>query len=229
VRISPFDRSRRAARIVAVIGTAIVTAGCAAASNEAAPSADAAASATPSFDPDSWHGPLLAEPLDLPELTLTDTSGETFDLRERTLGDPTLLFFGYTHCPDICPIHMSTIARAMDNVGLTTDDLDVVFVSNDPDRDTPEALDDFLDRFDPGFVGLTGDLDTIVAAMQTLQLPPPEFSAPTEDGAYFVGHAAQVIAFDADGQARIIYPFGVEIDAWEADLPKLVAGEQPQL
>jgi protein SCO1 len=209
---------------------ALMTAGCGAArSSTAVPSPSVTTlppETMPPFDPAAWHGAVLGMPLELPELELTDTNGESFQLRS-TLGDPTLLFFGYTHCPDICPLHMATIARAMEKVGLTTDDLDVVMVTNDPDRDTPEALGDFLGRFNEGFVGLTGDLDTIVAAMATINLPPPEFSEPQEDGAYWVGHAAQVIAFDAEGVAKIVYPFGVELEAWTADLPKLVAGEQP--
>lgn len=209
---------------------ALATAGCAAGSttDPAAGATTSGATATEALDPAEWQGVVLGAPLELPELELTDTEGEPFQLRS-TLGDPTLLFFGYTHCPDVCPLHMAAIARAMEQVGLTTDDLDVVMVTNDPDRDTPEVMGDFLGRFDEGFIGLTGDLDTIVAAMASLGLPPPEFSEPQEDGAYWVGHAAQVIAFDAEGIARIVYPFGVELEAWTADLPKLVAGEQPHL
>jgi protein SCO1/2 len=219
--------------LIAAAAVALPLAACGGGGTDTARNDAAAAapsvSASPSFDPESWHGAVLGQPLELPHLVLTDTDGQPFDLRAQTLGDPTLLFFGYTHCPDICPIHMATIARAMERTGVTTDDVDVVFVTNDPARDTPDVLGAFLERFDPGFIGLTGDLETIVAGMADLGLPPPEFIETDEEGVYWVGHPAQVIAFDADGRADIVYPFGVELPGWTADLPKLIAGERPHV
>jgi protein SCO1 len=173
--------------------------------------------------PDGWR----AEPLDrgrtMPEVTLVDTEGDEYDLAAETAGTPTLLFFGYASCPDICPIHLGAIASSMSPAGVDHDDLDVVFVTVDPDRDTPDAIDDWLANFDRRFIGLTGDIDEIQRALDALDLPGPvvEGADPRGEGE-LIGHPAQVIGFDADGEARRVWPFGARRADWIADLPRLV-------
>lgn len=170
---------------------------------------------------DGWYGLPVEEDLVKPDLVLTDTTGSPFDLRAETDGRPTLLFFGYTSCPDICPVHLAVLSQAMEQIGIDTRQVAVVFVSTDPQRDTPEAVADFLEPFDPGFVGLTGDIDRITAAIRALDLPEPTYSEPDADGFYTVGHPAAIIAFDADGIARREYPFGTRRGDWVHDLPKI--------
>jgi protein SCO1 len=161
----------------------------------------------------------------MPDLVLTDTTGRPYDLRAETAGRPALLFFGYASCPDICPVHLSVIAQAMDQARISTDRLSVVFVSADPARDTPELMGEYLAAFDPGFVGLTGDLDAVKSAIRSLRLPEPTYDEPDERGFYLVGHPAAVVAFDASGQARRLYPFGTRRAQWVHDLPMLLRGE----
>lgn len=173
---------------------------------------------------DGFYGIALEEPLPKPEMVLTDTNGEQFDFRTETAGKPTLVFFGYASCPDICPVHLSVIAQAMDEVRITSDELSVVFVSTDPQRDTPEVMDDYLDAFDPGFIGLTGDIEEVVSAMRELNLPAPTYGEPNESGFYTVGHPATIVAFGADGMARHLYPFGMRRAQWVHDLPQLMEG-----
>ena len=178
----------------------------------------------PSPGPEELRGVPLGAPLPKPEVTLFTTDGEPFDLRAETAGFVTLLFFGYTHCPDICPVHMANIGAVLHK--LTPDvanRVKVVMVTVDPERDTPERLRSWLDNFDTGFVGLTGDQATITKAQQDLMLPP---AVRQGDGAsYLMGHAAYVIAFTPDDSAHVIYPSGVRQADWAHDLPLLVSGE----
>ena len=178
-------------------------------------------------DHEELRGEVLAEPIPRPDFTLTDTRGEPFDFRAETDGYVTLLFFGYTHCPDVCPIHMGSIAAVLGDVGWRVRErVRVVFVTTDPERDTPERIRAWLDRFDPGFIGLRGTRAEVERVQRMLNLAPSVFQpAPDgEPGGYLVGHAAQVLAFGADGPARVAYPFGTRQSDWAHDLPLLVAG-----
>lgn len=163
-----------------------------------------------------------------PEFTLADTRGRPYDFHSETEGFVTLLFFGYTHCPDVCPIHMANIAAVLRDLKYAERArIRVVFVTTDPERDTPEQLRSWLDRFDRSFVGLRGSEAEVDAIQAALHLPgavrQPSRPGPLP-GAYAVGHAAQVIAFTADGRARVVYPFGTRQADWAHDLPKLVGG-----
>jgi protein SCO1/2 len=172
---------------------------------------------------DGWHGVPLEVERDMPDVTLLDTAGDEVDLREATAGTPTLLFFGYTSCPDICPIHMAVIASAMEQARVSTDTVQVVFVSVDPERDTPERIDEFLAHYNHRFLGLHGDLDVVADALGQLDLPGPvvEGADPRGEGD-LIGHPAQVIGFDADGQAQRVWPFGARRSDWVLDLPRIV-------
>lgn len=169
------------------------------------------------------RGRRLPSPVPRPDFSLIDTDGDEYDFRARTGGYATLLFFGYTHCPDVCPVHMGNIAAALDHVGWQTRHrIRVVFVTTDPDRDTPERIREWLDRFDPTFVGLRGTTDEVAAIQAELGLPPSIIAPETSNG-YEVGHAAQVLAFAPSGAASVAYPFGTRQADWVHDLP-LLAG-----
>jgi protein SCO1 len=172
---------------------------------------------------DGWHGIPLEIERTLPEVTLLTTDDEPFVLDEDLLGDPTLLFFGYTSCPDICPVHLAAIASAMNTAGISYDDLDVVFVSVDPERDDPERIDDYLGNFSSRMIGLHEQLPVVTDALSQLDLPGPvvEGADPRGEGD-LIGHPAQVIGFDAEGEARRVWPFGARRSDWVNDLPRIV-------
>lgn len=173
-------------------------------------------------DRDALRGRILPEPVPRPDFVLADTDGNAFDFRGETEGFLTLLFFGYTHCPDVCPVHMANIAAALDEIGWQARQrVRVVFVSTDPERDTPQRIREWLDRFDRDFIGLRGSLDEVNAVQVALDLP-PSVVPHDPDGAYEVGHAAQVLAFGPDGPATTAYPFGTRQSDWIHDLPKLL-------
>jgi protein SCO1 len=168
---------------------------------------------------DDFNGTLLEEPRTRPDFTLADTDGEPFDFVERTEGRLTILFFGYANCPDVCPITLATLDEALGAApGINAD---VVFVSVDPERDTPEALRDYLDRFDRRFVGLTGTPEQLAAAQQAAGVSVAYNDGPNDRGGYDVGHSSQVIVFTPDGQGRLVYGFGVRRDEWADDLERI--------
>lgn len=174
------------------------------------------------------RGTVLPEPLPKPDFTLPDAHGRPFPFREETEGRLALLFFGYTHCPDVCPVHMASLAAVLADLPYQTRRrIRVVFVSTDPERDTPERLREWLGRFDARFVGLRGPLEEVNRIQAHLKLPPAVRGDPSA-GDYLVGHAAQVIAFTPDGLGRVAYPFGTRQADWAHDLPRLAAGELPR-
>jgi len=157
-----------------------------------------------------------------PDFTLTDTRGQPYNFRERTRGKVTLLYFGYTHCPDVCPMQMANIADALHQLPpALARNVAVVFVTTDSERDTPKQLRQWLDGFDTSFVGLTGSLarvNAIIKQTRFLSLAEQERTGP---GTYEVGHSAVVLAFARDDSAHLIYPLGVQEAAWAADLKRL--------
>ncbi|MCX5585809.1 SCO family protein [Streptomyces erythrochromogenes] len=171
---------------------------------------------------------VLDRPFNKPELVLTDTTGKPWNLREQTKGKPTLIYFGYTNCPDVCPLTMSNVAVAKKSLPKEDqDNLRVVFVTTDPERDTPESLGAWLKAQDPSFIGLTGDFATIQAAARTLGIgiDPAEKEA---DGSVVSMHGAQVIAFSPKtDEGYVLYGEGTTVDDYTKDLPKLAKGENP--
>ncbi|MFD7079774.1 SCO family protein [Streptomyces sp. NPDC002181] len=171
---------------------------------------------------------VLDRPFDKPELVLTDTTGKQWNLREQTKGKPTLIYFGYTHCPDVCPLTVSNIAVAKKALPKADqDNLQVVFVTTDPERDTPDSLGAWLKAQDPSFTGLTGDFATIQAAARKLGIG---IEAPKKeaDGTVVSMHGAQVIAFSPKtDEGYLLYGEGTTVDDYTKDLPKIVKGENP--
>ncbi|MBK8003210.1 MAG: SCO family protein [Gemmatimonadetes bacterium] len=158
-----------------------------------------------------------------PAVTLTDTEGRPFRLREDTDGQAFLLFFGYTHCPDVCPVHMQNIAAALTRLPpAVRRKVRVLFVTTDPARDTPAVLRTWLDHFDPTFVGLRGDSVTIAESLRQLHLGQPVIQPGSDDTTYTVGHSASVLAFSSDNLAHVAFPFGTRQQDWVRNLPLLV-------
>jgi protein SCO1 len=177
-------------------------------------------SARPDYAP-GWNGVAVDEHPQMPRAEFTDTRGETFDLRAAMRARPTLMYFGYTHCPDICPVHLANIAQALRNTSMGTEQLNVVFVTADPARDTPQVLADYLADFDDSFIGLWAPEDEVDRVLVALGLPEVVIEPGTDSLEYTVGHPGQVLAFDTTGRVRLAYPFGTRQSQWTQDLPKL--------
>jgi len=175
--------------------------------------------------PGELRGAVLPGPIPKAEFTLTTTEGQPFDFRAETDGYVTLLFFGYTHCPDICPVHMANIAAVLRRLPpQTASRVKVVMVTVDPERDTPERLRTWLDAFDHSFVGLRGSTDEVNTVLRSLMLP-PAIKQGEGDEDYLMGHAAQVLAFTTDNRAHVVYPSGTRQTDWAHDIPLLVEAD----
>src|SRR5260370_11005835 len=121
----------------------------------------------------NYRGGLVTPPLPKPAFVLTDTSGAPFDFRQRTEGAVTLLFFGYTYCPDQCPMHMANLITALKKLppGIAGQ-VKLVFVTTDPARDSQAVLRRLLDLFDRRFIGLTGTARPIDPVQRSAHVAP---------------------------------------------------------
>lgn len=165
------------------------------------------------------QGEVVDPPSPKPSFVLTDTSGEPFDFAAETEGKLTLLYFGYLNCPDICPVHLAQIAEVFDRDPEVARGAEVVFVSVDPDRDSPDEIRRFLDNFDSRFIGLSGTRAELDRAQSAADVPPASLVGDGED--YTVDHAGWVIAYAPDGLNHSLYPFGTRQNVWANDLQVL--------
>jgi protein SCO1/2 len=169
-------------------------------------------------------GATLQTPLPRPQFTLTATDGQPFDFHQRTQGKVTLLFFGYTNCPDVCPIHAANVAAVLREMSWgERQKIDFVFVTTDPERDSLPAIRAWLDHFDPTFIGLHGTRDEVDAVQRKFGIGIIPIGEKRDDGSYDVGHFSGVFAFEADDSARVVYPFGIRQEQWARDIPILLA------
>lgn len=170
----------------------------------------------------TYRGGVVTPALPKPQFVLTDTSGAAFDFGQRTDGYVTLLFFGYTNCPDQCPMHMANLGLALKKLPPSiADRVQLVFVTTDPARDNPVVLRRWLDRFNKRFIGLTGTEAAIEAVERAAGVPLASKQGPS-NGNYAVAHANFVLAYTKDNFAHLIYPGGVSKDDWVHDLSLLI-------
>ena len=166
-------------------------------------------------------GPLIS-PIGGP-FALTDQNGEPFSSADLK-GKPYAIFFGYTHCPDICPATLFEMSTALENLAADADKLGMVFVTVDPARDTPEFLKDYLSAFDPRIVGLTGTEEDIAATAKAFHTVYKK--VPGDDGDYSMDHSASVILMDAEGQFVGTISYGEDADSRLKKLRQLIAASR---
>lgn len=154
---------------------------------------------------DDFHGSRLPSGPDLPDVTLTDTTGSPFNLANDFTTPVVALFFGYTNCPDVCPGIMADMATARRRL---EDDLasqvSLAVITTDPARDTPDALGEYLERVDSDFIGLTGDITDILAAAAPLGIAIEE-GKQLPSGGYEVDHSAQILGFNHEGWMEALW------------------------
>lgn len=154
-------------------------------------------------------------------LALTDQNG-----RPRTLADfkgkVTVVFFGYTQCPDVCPTTMAELAQVKATLGKDAERVQGVFVTVDPERDSAEVLKSYMSGFDPSFVALRGTPEQIAATAKEFKVFYAKVPGKTE-GSYSVDHTAGSYVFDAQGKVRLFVRYGTGADALAADLKTLLA------
>lgn len=164
---------------------------------------------------------LLPQSRTLPELSLTDQDGRQVQVNELK-NKWSLLFFGYTFCPDICPATLAQLRQLQGQLPQETrDNLRVILVSVDPNRDTPAQLKKYLDYFDAGFIGLTSDEKTLGALANAVSIP--YIPADTSKENYTVDHSGNLVLIGPDGTQRGFIRAPINNDKLAAQLPGLVA------
>ncbi len=142
---------------------------------------------------------------------LTDTSGQTVT-DKNLLGRPTLIFFGFTHCPDVCPTSLFEMSEVLRAMGKDADRVNAYFVSVDPERDTGAAMKDYLSSFDPHLKGLTGTPDEVAKVIADYRVYARK--VPLKDGDYTMDHTALIYLMDRDG--HFVSPFNLNRKPEEA-------------
>lgn len=164
------------------------------------------------------HATVLAEPRPVAGFRLTDQHGRDFT-QEHFRGRWYVLFTGFTHCPDVCPATLGLLASVQNRAGINSERLVTVFVSVDPERDTPERLTEYLGFFDPDWIGLTGpaaDLQRLLASLELAYV-----RVPTGGGGYTMDHSTALVLIDPEGRMRGYFTAPLDAAALAGDLGKL--------
>jgi protein SCO1/2 len=170
----------------------------------------------PRFQPHVFSGSVIQSNDKAPRVDLQASNGETVRIADFE-GEVVVLYFGYTFCPDVCPTTLSKLSKAMDLLGEKAEDVQVIMVSVDPERDTPEALAEYVEYFHPDFMGITGELSAVdrVATLYGVYYEKEEGSAAT---GYLVNHTATVMVIDREGYLKLVLPFEGTAEQIAADI-----------
>ena len=163
----------------------------------------------------AFHGALISPSWPAPEIQLTDHNGQAFKMSSQR-GKVVLLFFGYTNCPDQCPLTMAHIKLALERLGDRAKNVQVAMVSTDPVRDTPQALKDFMTHFDPLFLGVTGTPAELQKAWR-------DYGVAVEDGGET--HSTYLYVIDPAGNVRETFLPDAEPNEIAADIALLLRGK----
>lgn len=186
-----------------------------------------------------WAAAMLAltgcQPAQPPAFQATDITGATFardfrltdhNGRPRTLedfrGKVVAVFFGYTHCPDVCPTTLSDFAAALKLLGREADRVQVIFVTLDPQRDTPQLLKQFVPAFNPSFLGMYTDAATLKRLAKEYKVVYQKTSIKAADD-YLIDHSAGTYIYDPKGHLRLLMPYGSGPEVIAHDLRLLLA------
>jgi protein SCO1/2 len=166
--------------------------------------------------PPDLAGTPLQPPMAAPDFTLESADGPVS--RADLEGKAVVLFFGYTYCPDVCPLTLARLAQALDLLEEeVAEEVQVVMISVDPGRDSPERVEAYAENFDPSFLGLTGEPEAVREVAGAYGI----FHGRGDDvegGGYLVDHSATVTVLDPDGRIRLLWPYDVPPEALASDL-----------
>ena len=167
------------------------------------------------FRPHTFHGTVIQSPETSYDFTLTGGNGDVSlsDFRGKLV----LIYFGYTFCPDICPATLGNVNQALKEIGAKAEDVQLIMVSLDPQRDTPEKLEQYVAHFNPTFIGITGtqeQVDTVTSLYGIFY----EKKEGSEATSYLIDHTATLMVIDREGYLKLVFPFGVTADEIADDL-----------
>jgi protein SCO1/2 len=168
----------------------------------------------------TYQGSLINPPVPASDFTLTDQQGQPFRLSDLK-GQVVMIFFGYTHCPDVCPITMAQFKLIKDRLGDQAKNVRFVFITVDPHRDDVGTIRTYVQKFDPSFIGLTGDPAQLAGVWKDYGVYVNQNASDTQDN-YIDEHTARIYAIDAQGNLRLTYLYGTETDAMVQDVSHLI-------
>lgn len=170
--------------------------------------------------PHQFNGAALEPPLPLPDFELRSITGQPFRLND-VAGDFALVYFGYTFCPDVCPLTMADVRTALDGLA-ERERVHVIFISVDPERDTPELLGRYVHAFGPDFIGLTDDFAKTQTVMKAYGAFAERQEAPDSAAGYLMNHTARLYLVTPNRELLLTYPFGFEPKNLRDDLTYLL-------
>jgi protein SCO1 len=170
----------------------------------------------------NFNGVVLEPAEKAPALRLSDSTGAAFDVVQQR-GKVVLVFFGYTHCPDVCPTTLVDWRHVADSLGARASDVRFVFVSIDPERDTPALVQRYAARFSPAFVGLTGTREQLDSLKDAWKIAAFRDTGPADTtSTYTVSHPSQVFVIDREGRLRLIQRPGLTTTQVASDIRALL-------
>lgn len=173
--------------------------------------------------PVEFKGMALVEPRPAPDFVLPDANGNEFRLSDQE-GKVVLLFFGYTHCPDACPMTMRVYEQLAGKLAADRDKARLVFVTVDPERDTPERVAEYMRRFGNHATGLVGTPEQLEAVWEAYGIRTERVDLPDSALEYALAHSTQVFAIDPQGKVRLLYALGATAEDMEHDIRLLLRG-----
>jgi protein SCO1/2 len=170
------------------------------------------------YRPYAFHGMVMSSREYAPNFTLTSANSEEKISLRSFEGKIVLIYFGYTFCPDVCPATLRDVAEALDMLGRKAEDVQVIMITVDPDRDTPEILADYVAHFDPSFLALVPESAEEIFAVATQYGIYYEKRFYGSETGYLMDHTATITLVDKDSYIRVVYPFGTTPDDLASDL-----------
>ncbi len=170
-----------------------------------------------------FKGGVLHPPHAAPDFALPASDGSIFRLRDQR-GRVVVLVFGYTFCPDVCPLTLAEMVQVRGQLGDRAPRVQVVFVTVDPERDTAERLRAYVGAFDRNALGLTGDPEALARVRRAYGVVAERRTVAGTKAAYLIDHSAFVYVVDPEGRLRLMWPFGTSVDDMTHDLRLLLGG-----
>jgi protein SCO1/2 len=171
--------------------------------------------------PYTYQGSLIDPPVEAPQFELRDVDGQRFRLSDLN-GQVVIIFFGYTSCPDVCPVTLTEFLRVRSKLGDQAEKVSFVFVTVDPERDTPERMKKYLTNFDPAIIGLTGEREGLESVWASYGVYEAKVDGGSESN-YLVDHSSRIYVIDEAGNLLLTYLFGTDYQVIAEDVRHLVS------
>ncbi|MEZ4506908.1 MAG: SCO family protein [Thermomicrobiales bacterium] len=169
-----------------------------------------------------FNGGEISPAATAPDLALTDQHGDPYSLAQEG-GKVALIYFGYTTCPDLCPTTLNDFAIVKEELGDEADEVEFIMVTFDPERDTQARMQEYLNFFDPDFIGLRGDDAQTEQFLKDYGVTIKRVEYPNSSTGYLIDHTALIYVIDKEGKLRLTYPYGTDPAMITEDVQHLIS------